>query len=145
MDKYTHRHKENVKGSFLWGSIIAILFIIIFALTSCHLKKSVTVKNFRAPYNGEVTVLEAGSTVPEGAIFLGDIFVGEAGMTPRSKCTYEKCMAACLKETQKMGGNYFVITNHTYPNWWGSTCHGINGSVYYYKAKKNKRTEDEED
>ena len=48
---------------------LLLLAVFSLALTSCHLKKSVTVKNFRAPYNGEVTVLEAGSTVPEGAIF----------------------------------------------------------------------------
>ena len=121
---------------------LLLLAVFSLTLTSCHLKKSVMVKNFRAPYYGEVIVLEAGSTVPEGAVFLGDISVGEAGMTPARKCTYEKCMAACLKETQKMGGNYFLITNHTHPNWWGSTCHGITGNVYYYKPNK-KHSDDE--
>ena len=144
MDKYTHRHKENVKGSFLWGSIIAILFIIIFALTSCGLRKSTVVKEYRIPYSGEITVLEAGSTVPEGAVFLGDLSIGDSGFTSSGRCKYDKVLFTAKKLAAQMGGNYLLITQHNHPSWM-TTCHEINANVYYYKAKKNRRTEDEED
>lgn len=130
MDKYTQRHKENVKGSFLWGSIIAILFIIIFALTSCGLAKTVVKEKTLSSYYGEVRVLEKDMTLPDNAEYLGSIFVGDSGLT--MNCSYSNVLSTTKKLAARMGGNTIQIIEH---NTTGILvpCHAIKASVYYVR------------
>lgn len=133
MDKYTNRQKENAKGMFALIPII-VLIAIVLMFFSCGLRKSIVVKEYRIPYSGEITVLEAGSTVPEGAVFLGDLSIGDSGFTSSGRCKYDKVLFTAKKLTAQMGGNYLLITQHNHPNWM-TTCHEINANVYYVKPK----------
>lgn len=131
MDKYTHRHKENVKGMFALIPII-VLIAIVLMFFSCGLRKSITVKTYAPPYVGNVTVLEIGSVVPDGAVSLGDISIGESGFTSTKRCTYDRVLLTAQKIASKMGGNYILIKQHNYPNML-TTCHEIYAEVYYVK------------
>lgn len=130
MDKYTHRHKENVKGMFLWGSIIVAIFLIVFALTSCGLAKYYYPKISKGEYFGEVVICENEKEIPQDAVLLGTIYTGDSGFTSTNRCTYERCLQTAIEMTRKMGGNYLLIANHIRPTF-PSKCHGIGASVYY--------------
>ena len=131
MDKYTHRQKENVKGSFLWGSIIAILFIIIFALTSCGLTKTVVKEKTLSSYYGEVRVLEKDMTLPDNAEYLGTVFVDD-GTGLAMNCTYSKVLSTVKKTAARMGGNTIQLLEHSTTGLI-VPCHAIKASVYYVR------------
>ena len=131
MDNYTRKHKENVKGSFLWGSIIAILFIIIFALTSCGLTKTVVKEKTLSSYYGEVRVLEKDMTLPDNTEFLGTVIVDD-GTGLAMNCTYSKVLSTVKKVAARMGGNTIQLLEHSTTGLI-VPCHAIKASVYYVR------------
>lgn len=110
---------------------LCLLFPLLFV--GCSGTKKVTnVLTYRTPYNGEVQVKALGEVVPEGAVLLGSVSVGEnGGMTRTKDCTYQAVIADIRSLAAGMGGNAVVITKHKEPSEWESTCHQISANVYF--------------
>lgn len=113
-----------------------LLFPLLFVGCS-GTKKATNVLTYRTPYNGEVQVKGLGEIVPEGAVLLGSVSVGEnGGMTRTKDCTYQAVIADIRNLAAGMGGNAVVITKHKEPSEWRSTCHQISANVYWFEPKK---------
>ena len=107
-----------------------VLALTVVVLVSCNVYKSVAKYiEGRPPYEGEVTVFTQKSELPEGAVLLGTVYIGDTGFT--TNCKYETVQRAALKEAAKMGGNCFLITAHSIPNFWVSSCRRLRGNVYW--------------
>jgi hypothetical protein len=72
-----------------------------------------------------------GQKVQEGAKLLGHVKIGDSGFT--LNCAYDVVIAAAQEKAKSMGGNLLQITRHKTPNMWTSSCHRIEGDVYYVK------------
>ncbi|MDE6494378.1 MAG: DUF4156 domain-containing protein [Bacteroidales bacterium] len=109
---------------------LCLLFPLLFV--GCSGTKKVTnVLTYRTPYNGEVLVKGLGEIVPEGAVLLGSVSVGEGGFTRTKNCTYQAVIADIRSLAAGMGGNAVVITKHKEPSVWESSCHQISANVYF--------------
>lgn len=108
---------------------ISILFFVIVLLFSCETRKYVSVLNYSEPTTEKVEVLGAGQIVPEGAILIGNVTVGDTGFTSSGNCTYAKVIQDATTVAQQMGGNVIYIVSHRTPDS-NSTCHRINVNVY---------------
>lgn len=73
----------------------------VVLLGSCGLRRDVERlgTTIRSPYKGQVTILEEGSDVPEGAERVASIFIGDKGLT--TKCNYDYVMADLMKSSKK--------------------------------------------
>jgi len=63
----------------------------------------------------KIKIIKVGESIPFAYEELGSIKLGDAGMTGKSKCTYEALLALAIKEAQKIGGNAIKIVEHTLP------------------------------
>ena len=90
------------------------------------------VLQYAAPYTGDVVIKGIGETIPENAVLLGNVFVGEDGFTANRNCTFQQVMADVKTLAREMGGNLIVIIKHQLPNTGkeSSTCHQITANVY---------------
>lgn len=112
------------------GSLVLLFPLLIVGCTGT--KKVTNVLTYRTPYHGEVQVKALGEVVPEGAVLLGSVSVGEnGGMTRTKDCTYQAVIADIRNLAAGMGGNTVVITKHKEPSEWSSTCHQISANVYF--------------
>lgn len=112
-----------------------ILLIAIFVgltCTSCKLKSIVTVNDYYPPTAGRMPIYQTGQTLPENIVRIGSIVVGESGMTPTKKCTYEACMQLIEDEAKKKGAELVYLVKVKEPNVWGSTCYNITAEMYRY-------------
>lgn len=113
---------------FFFSLSIAALFVL---LQGCSGTKQVTnVLVYRAPYAGDVAIKGIGETIPENAVLLGSVSVGEAGFTKTKDCTYQAVISDARRLAAGMGGNTIVITEHKEPSEWTTTCHRIKANVY---------------
>lgn len=104
----------------------------LFSLLGCSTRKMMNVLQYATPYTGDVIIKGMGETIPENAILLGNVFVGEAGFTANRNCTFQQVMSDVRTLAKEMGGNMIVITKHQIPNTEkeSSTCHQITANVY---------------
>ena len=71
-----------------------LLFVlVIFSLSGCSTRKMMNVLQYAAPYTGDVVIKGIGETIPENAVLLGNVFVGEDGFTANRNCTFQQVMA----------------------------------------------------
>lgn len=112
---------------------ILLISVIALLTISCGIRKQVSIMQYRPSYEGDVTVLAEGQQVPDGAVFLGTVHVGEGGMT--LSCGYEKMMKACIAQTKRMGGNCLLVIKHGEPNFWTS-CHSFKVNVFWVEPEK---------
>ena len=118
---------------FFFSLSIAALFVL---LQGCSGTKQVTnVLVYRAPYAGDVAIKGIGETIPENAVLLGSVSVGEAGFTKTKDCTYQAVISDARRLAAGMGGNTIVITEHKEPSEWTTTCHRIKANVYLVPEK----------
>lgn len=110
---------------------------MLFSLSSCSTRKMMNVLQYAEPYVGDITIKGFGETIPENAILLGNVFVGEAGFTATKNCTFQQVMNDVKTLAKEMGGNMIVITEHKIPNTGekSSTCHQITANVYFVSDK----------
>lgn len=111
------------------------LFIFIGSIvffSACYPSKYVSVLSRRTalPPDAMVRIVGIGQTVPDKALLLGQIIIGETNNF-NQYCIYEEAVQEAVKETRNLGGNLFQITDHDVPtkNW--SHCHLIKGDVYF--------------
>ena len=109
-------------------------FIFSFALLlfSCGTSKttSVLVPSTPLAYDATVDIIGIGQKVPDGAKLLGQIKIGDSGITAGGNCTYDKVVNDAIIQSRAMGGNLLQIRQHKEPNILLSSCHRIWCDVY---------------
>ncbi len=113
--------------------IITILtsVLLVFAITSCTLKKQVTVKQYYPPTEGQIPIIQTNQALPQNIYRIGSIVVGENGLTPDGKCTYEACMQVIEEESRKVGAQLVYLVRVKEPDL-HSTCYNITAELYRY-------------
>ncbi len=105
------------------------LFTIILLLNSCSPKISTNIgKKYPAlDYKQDVLVIELNQPEPDGAEILGEVKIGDNGLT--TDCSYETVIDKAKMEARKVGGNAVKITQHKLPSAMGSSCHRISARI----------------
>lgn len=111
---------------------ITILLIVIVLLFSCGTTKNMSVLQYFPPTQEKVEIMGAGQTIPDNAILIGNITIGDTGFTSAKNCTYAKVIQEASVIAQQMGGNMMYVVSHKEPDF-DCTCHRINANVYQVK------------
>jgi len=106
-----------------------LLILLVPILISCGPAANIYVSSRYepTPYDYDVVVYELSEKVPDSARKVGEIHVGDSGVSTR--CSYNDVKQELLLETRKVGGHAVKIYEHKLPNFW-STCHSIKAYVY---------------
>lgn len=110
--------------------IIALCALLVVA-PSCKLKSIVSVNDYYAPTTGRLPIYQTTQQLPSNIIRIGSIEVGESGLTPTNKCTYEACIRLIEDEAKKSGADLVYIVKVKEPGFW-STCYNITAELYKY-------------
>ncbi|MCL2290372.1 MAG: hypothetical protein FWC34_06675 [Bacteroidetes bacterium] len=96
---------------------LVIAIIIVGSLSACapQVVKNVTKRYPALDSSTKVIIINVGETIPFKYEELGSVKLGDAGMTGKSKCTYEVLLAIAIEEARKVGGNAIKIVEHTLP------------------------------
>ena len=111
---------------------IFLLLMLATIASACHLKKVVTVNDYYPPTAGRMPIYQTGQILPDNLVRIGSIEVGESGLTPAKKCTYEACMQVIEDEAKKAGAEVVYLVKVREPDFWGSTCYNITAELYRY-------------
>lgn len=107
------------------------LTLIALAVTSCTLKKQVSVKEYYPPTTGQIPIIQTNQSLPQNIYRIGSIVVGDNGLTPDGKCTYEACMQVIEEESRKVGAQLVYLVKVKEPDI-SSTCYNITAELYRY-------------
>ncbi|MDE7155152.1 MAG: hypothetical protein K2N79_02565 [Muribaculaceae bacterium] len=110
--------------------ILATIFSLV-TLVSCGLKKQVSVKQYYPPTEGYIPIIQTNQPLPTNIFRIGSIVVGESGLTPDGKCTYEACMQTIEKESRQVGAQIVYLVKVKEPDF-HSTCYNITAELYRY-------------
>lgn len=114
---------------------IAVL-ALCFSLIACTGTKKISNPIvFKQAYTGEIKIKGLGENIPEDAVLLGNVAVGEAGLTRTNDCTYQKVLAELVELAKGMGGNMLMITEYKEPDG-HSSCHQLKANVYWIEPQK---------
>lgn len=116
---------------------IIALCALTLILPSCkqlkQLKKIVAVSYHYPPTTGVIDIYQTGQQLPANIIRIGSVVVGESGLTPAEKCSYEACIRAIEDEARKAGADFIYLVKVKEPDrFWGSTCYDITAELYKY-------------
>ncbi|MBQ9185609.1 MAG: hypothetical protein IJ151_07040 [Bacteroidales bacterium] len=108
-----------------------LLLFLTFLLAACSPKVTTNlVKSYQAlAPEDEVIVLDINDTVPENAVFLGNIKVGDSGFTTKNG-SYYAVLSIAKEKAREAGGNIVHIKEHKSPNF-ASSIHRITADVYH--------------
>lgn len=112
--------------------LLVMIMIVGLTWTSCKLKTNVSVNDYYPPTSGRLKIYQTGQTLPENIVRIGSIVVGESGLTPSKKCTYEACMQVIEDEAKKKGAEIVYLVKVKEPSAWGSSCYNITAEMYRY-------------
>lgn len=117
-------HFSTMKKYIYLSIVLVGLFII-----SCSPKVTTSVINKYEPidFRTDVIVLGVSEKIPDETEVLGEIKVGDSGLS--TKCAYEDVIALAKIEAMKIGGNVLKITEHKLPSALGSSCHRIQAKI----------------
>ena len=111
---------------------ITIPLFVIGLLFSCGTTKNMSVLQNFPPTQEKVEIMGRGQTIPDNAIMIGNIIIGDTGFTFAKNCTYSKVIQEASVMAQQMGGNTLYVVSHKEPDF-DCTCHRINANVYQVK------------
>lgn len=119
------------------NKFLIVLCALMLIFPSCkhlkELKKVVSVSYHYPPTTGVIPIYQTGQQLPGGIIRIGSVVVGESGLTPADKCSYESCVRAIEYEARKAGADLIYLVKVKEPDrWWGSTCYDITAELYKY-------------
>lgn len=77
----------------------------------------------------EVVVVDLDGTVPESAVFLGTVKIGDTGFTATKNGTYDAVIGLAKEKARQAGGNVVLITRHQFPDR-QYTIHRIQADVF---------------
>lgn len=109
---------------------IFLCAVIFYVLSSCKLKKQISVNRKYEPTVGKIALIQTNQYIPSNTYRIGSIVVGESGFTPSGDCTYEACMRT-IEEDRKVGTQLIYIVKAVEPNY-SSTCYNITADLYRY-------------
>ena len=128
----------------LCNNIIAIamkcsskIFLIVFCsilITSCGVKKVVSVSSYYAPTAGYIPLVQTNQTLPDKIYRIGSIVVGDSGLTLTSKCSYEECMKIIEEEARQAGAQLIYLVRVREPDF-HSTCYNITAELYRFEVE----------
>lgn len=81
-----------------------ILLIATIFICSCGTTKNMSVLKYYPPTQEEVEVMGIGQTIPEGAVMIGNITIGDTGFTSAYNCTYSIIIQQATSMAQQMEG-----------------------------------------
>lgn len=110
---------------------ILLGFSVILLVSSCGLKKQVSVNGTYEPTQGKISIIQTNQYLPDNIYRIGSIVVGESGLTPEGDCTYEACMQTIENEGRRVGAQLIYIVKVVEPNLY-STCYNITADLYRY-------------
>ena len=112
----------------------AILFIVLFVLSSCGINQKLSVYESHPPKTN-TQIIHTGQPLPQGVRRIGSITVGDTGLTFTSLCTYEACMQTVISEAGKAGADvaYIVRIKEPTDDIGGSSCYTITADLYVYQ------------
>lgn len=110
---------------------IFLSFLILSIVTSCGLKKDISVNANYEPTIGKIPIVQTNQSLPTNIYRIGSIVVGESGLTPSGDCSYEACMRTIEDESRKVGAQLVYIVKVVEPNY-NSTCYNITAELYRY-------------
>lgn len=98
-------------------------------LSSCTPRISTSISKNYPPLGSTqvVKVIDIDDAVPAGSELLGEVKIGDTGIT--DNCDYEAVLSDARIEARKVGGNALKIMDHKYPDMM-STCHRIKAEIY---------------
>jgi hypothetical protein len=107
-----------------------LILAALFAVVSCAPKVSKTITRSYPPldYREDVLVLDIQTPVPNNAIEIGTIRIGDSGFS--TDCGWNTVIEEAKTEARKAGGNAIKITEHKPPSM-ASTCHRIKALILY--------------
>lgn len=110
--------------------IKTLTFLSILFIAACSPKVTTKIaKSYPAlGYDSEIAVLAVSQQQPDNAELLGEVKIGDAGMT--TKCDYEDVIAHAKLEARKIGGNMIKLTEHKLPSALASSCHRISAKIF---------------
>lgn len=113
-----------------------IIFIISILIYGCSPKVSTKVSKIYKAIDDTslVAVLPIGSKVPNKAIVLGTLKVGDTGFS--TNCDLNKVLEKAKSEARKVGGNAIIITKHKLPNPSTSSCDRITAQILKINDEK---------
>ncbi len=98
--------------------LIVVLLLLGELLSSCSPRVT---SQFSSQYSAvadtvDIMVLPLGTDIPDEAEVLGTVSIGDSGLTPPSKGTYEKVISLASQEARSAGGNALLVTRHQLPD-----------------------------
>jgi hypothetical protein len=106
-----------------------LILICLFFLSACapKINTQITKTYPTLSYNDEVKVFGLKTVLPANVEVIGSIKIGDTGFT--LNCNYETVLENAKIEARKIGGNAIKITEHLFPNIFGSSCHRIKADI----------------
>lgn len=127
-----HRRTDKWIVVFATGSIkitvrMLLLFLVVLT-TGCgpSVKSAMLSSGPSISPTVEVQVIPLYKLIPEDAILLGSVKVGDTGFS--MNCNYETVIERAKLEARKHGGNAIKLTKHVTPDIL-SSCHRIEASI----------------
>ena len=103
------------KTSIIRLFAIGLVGMGLFSACSAHIARSIHKKYPTLDNSAEIKVITVGESIPFKYEELGSLKLGDAGMTSKSKCSYEALLALALEEARKVGGDAIKIVEDLPP------------------------------
>lgn len=122
-----------MKASRFFIIILTLLFLVPSCAKYKQLKRIVNINYYYPPTYGVIPIYQTNQQLPDNIIRIGSVVVGESGMTPTEKCTYEACIRAIEDEARNAGADFIYLVNVKEPDRvFGSSCYDITADLYKY-------------
>lgn len=109
------------------------LSFILLLMTSCKLKKNLSIYEYGTPTKEKITLVPTGQQIPNDYVLVGTCTYGESGFTPTEICTYEAITRTAMEDAHNIGATIVYVTKVKEPSF-GSSCYNI--TVHFYKKKE---------
>jgi hypothetical protein len=104
------------------------MMIIVSMFSSCTPKVVTDIIKTYPPTNpNKVAIYETYDSVQTAAEQLGTLKVIDSGFT--TDCGLNRMLKIAREETAKVGGNALKLTDHRFPDLFGSSCHRLYGVI----------------
>lgn len=109
------------------ASLLIISALILVSACSPKIRTNLSQSYPALDYKQAVLVFGIAEAAPDIAEVLGEIKIGDAGLT--INCGYEVVLDKAKMEARKVGGNAIKIIEHKTPSAFGSSCHRITANI----------------
>lgn len=106
---------------------VALLLLACAILVGCSVKKNFVSFSQNEPYNGDVTVIPNGQSVPDGYIMIGTVSYGDTGFS--TKCSLEHEIQDAIETAKSSGASLIYIQSIKTPDFY-STCYRTTFALY---------------